>query len=250
MKLNKIRFLLTSACSASCDYCHNEGQSKQSALLQIKTIANILDQLKSAGSLPHEIVLSGGEPTLHKQLGEVAQLCNEAGCYVSLDTHAGHPLLLEKALPFLDEIKIHIDSFQPEKQLRSMGIEMQQVLTSIQLAQAYPHLKLIANHPLVNVQDTVDFVSEARTLNIDCKIIDILKFGLAPSIHWGTLGYTQQDSKTWLHQHGKHQIFTKRCGAKHNSNDTLFVGADGVRWAIDRPVIGAPENFELGWLAC
>jgi MoaA/NifB/PqqE/SkfB family radical SAM enzyme len=248
MKLNKIRFLLTSACSARCAYCHNEGQSKEPALLQTKTIADILGRLKASGNLPDEIVLSGGEPTLHKQVGEIARLCKDAGCYVSMDTHAGHPRLLAKALPFLDEIKIHIDSFQPEKQRQSMGIEIQQVLTSIKLAQAYPHLKLIANHPLVDVQDTVDFVRQARNLDINCKIIEAFQFGLAPSVNWAQLDYVQQSSAVWLHKNGKHQIFTKKCGVKHNQNGTLFVGADGVRWAIDLPAIGLPEDFELGWL--
>lgn len=248
MKLNKIRFLLTSACSARCAYCHNEGQSKEPALLRTKSIVDILERLMKSGNMPDEIVLSGGEPTLHKNLGEIARLCKETGCYVSMDSHAGHPQLLEKALPFLDEIKIHIDSFNPEKQRQSMGIEIQHVLASVQLAQMFPNLKLIANHPLVNVQDTVDFVRRARNLRIHCKIIEIFKYGMAAIVHWGQLGYTQQNTKSWLHQDGTHRLFTKQCDAKHNPNDTLFVGADGVRWAIDHPSIGMPEAFEANWL--
>ena len=248
MRLNKVRFLLTSACSARCDYCHNEGQSKWPALLQLKTISNILDRLISSGNMPDEIVLSGGEPTLHKQIGEIARMCKETGCYVSMDSHAGHPQLFAKALPFLDEIKIHIDSFHPEKQRQSMGIEIQHVQSSIRLAQTHD-LKLIANHPLVNVQDTVDFISHARALGIHCKIIDIFKFGIPAKVQWGQLGYVQLNEKTWLHHDGKHRIFTRSCDAEHNPYGTLFVGADGVRLGIDRPVIGLPESFEPEWLA-
>lgn len=248
MKLNKIRFLLTSACSARCAYCHNEGQSKKPAVLGVAAISGILGKLRDAGEMPDEIVLSGGEPTLHKQVGEIARLCKDTGCYVSMDSHAGHPQLLAKALPFLDEIKIHIDSFQPAKQRRSMGIEIQQVLASLQLAKAYPALKLIANHPLVNVQDSVEFVRHARGMNIDCKIIEAFQFGLAPCINWAALGYTQKSPKVWLHTNGKHRIYTKQCDAKHNLKDTLFIGADGVRLGLNQPVIGLPEAFNESWL--
>lgn len=248
MKLDKIRFLLTSACSARCAYCHNEGQSKAPALLQKTTIVNILDRLSRSGNLPHEIVLSGGEPTLHKQLGEIAQLCKATGCYVSMDTHAGHPQLLQKALPYLDEIKIHIDSFQPEKQRLSMGIEIQQVLASIRLAQTYAPLRLIANHPVITVQDSVEFVRHARAIHLDCKFIEAFQFGFAPRINWAALEYTQIGPKEWLHQNGAHRIYTKQCGVNHNLPDTLFVGADGVRLGLDRPVIGLPEAFNESWL--
>lgn len=244
----KIRLLLTSACSARCAYCHNEGQSNKTALLNFGTIQRILEDLISAGQRPAEIVLSGGEPTLHKQVADIARLCKETGTYVSMDSHAGHPQLLKKALPHLDELKVHIDAFDAERQRRSMGIEIRNVLTSIQLAKANPNLRLIANHPLVNVQETVAFVNQAREQGIDCKIIDAFNFGIVPIVHWPQLGYTRLDDKTWLHENGTHRIYTKQCGAEQNPIDTLFVGADGVRRAVDGEVIGLPDQFNLDWI--
>ena len=244
----KIRLLLTSACSARCAYCHNEGQSKKTALLHISTIRDILEYLISAGHQPTEIVLSGGEPTLHKQVADIARLCKETGTYVSMDSHAGHPQLLKTALPYLDELKVHIDAFDADKQRQSMGIEIQKVLASIQLAKAFPNLTLIANHPLVDVQGTVAFVNQARELAIDCKIIDAFNYGLVPIVHWAQLGYTRLDDKTWLHENGTHRIYTKRCTAEHNPTDTLFIGADGVRRAVDGDVLGRPDQFNLDWV--
>lgn len=247
----KIRLLLTSACSARCAYCHNEGQSKKTALLNISTILNILNDLKRAGQQPAEIVLSGGEPTLHKQVADIARVCRETGSYVSMDSHAGHPQLLKAVLPFLDELKIHIDAFDAARQRQSMGIELRNVLASIQLAKAHSNLKLIANHPLVNVQETVGFVHHAREQEIDCKIIDAFNFGtmpFTPIVHWSQLGYARLDDKTWLHENGKHRIFTKQCGAAHNPPDTLFIGADGVRRAVDGEVLGLPEQFNHDWV--
>jgi molybdenum cofactor biosynthesis enzyme MoaA len=65
----KIRFLLTSRCTATCAYCHNEGQGKQGAsLLRLNTIQHILDTLAAANIVPDEIILSGGEPTVTSNL--------------------------------------------------------------------------------------------------------------------------------------------------------------------------------------
>ena len=104
----KVRFPLTGRCTARCAYCHNEGQAKAAAL-------------ETAGRLPDEIILSVGEPTLSRELGAIARLGKSPGAMMSLDTLAGHPKLLEAALPYLDEIKIHIDSFDPVMQRRRMG---------------------------------------------------------------------------------------------------------------------------------
>ena len=173
----KVRFLLTGKCTARCAYCHNEGQAKAKAkapaLLGLPTIAAILATLETAGRLPDEIILSGGEPTLCRELGAIARLCKSSGAMVSLDTHAGHPKLLEAALPYLNEIKIHIDSFDPVVQRRSMGIEIADVLISIRLARQLPGLQIVANHPLQCIDETLSFVEQARRLGVDCKVIEL-----------------------------------------------------------------------------
>ncbi len=249
----KIRFLLTNRCTATCDYCHNEGQGKHGASqLRVSQIANVLDTLQAGGYVPDEIILSGGEPTLHKHVGDIARRCKTTGAHVSMDSHVGHPALLQAALPYLDELKMHIDSFDPATQYTSMGIDISNVLSSIRFAQAFP-VQLRVNHPLRDVPETVAFVQRTRELGVDCKVIEM--FGNAQcsvnlrTVHWNNLGYTQQSSGEWLHTDGVHRVFHKRCGEKHNQHDnTLFIGADGVRRALDSAVIGTADNFQLNML--
>lgn len=66
----KIRFLLTSACTARCGYCHNEGQAKDNTQLPLQAITHVLDTLAAGNRQVSEIILSGGEPTLHPQLAQ------------------------------------------------------------------------------------------------------------------------------------------------------------------------------------
>lgn len=248
----KIRFLLTSRCTATCAYCHNEGQDKAGpALLGVQTIAHILDTLQAGNCVPDEIVLSGGEPTLHKSVADIARRCKATGAYVSMDTHGGHPRLLEPVLPYLDEIKVHIDSFDPAEQYASMGIELEQVLASVRLAQQFP-LALQANHPLKCPATTAAFVTRARGVGLDCKIIEMLtpdQPGVAaqPSaIDWRDHGYHSDAQGQWLHANGTHRLRTKRCGGRHNLKDkSLFIAAEGIRRSVDGILIGRSENFAL-----
>lgn len=251
----KIRFLLTSRCTATCAYCHNEGQGKQGAsLLRLSSIQRVLAKLAEAHIVPAEIVLSGGEPTLHKQVGEIARRCHATGAHISMDTHAGHPTLLQPALPYVHELKMHIDSFDPMSQRHSMGIEINEVLTSISHAKQYPDLQVRVNHPLRDVPETAAFVSRARELGVDCKVIEM--FGLDScqtvnlrTVNWENLGYSYQTCGDWLHRDGKHRVFHKRCGAEHNpEEDTLFIGADGIRRSLDGEVIGTADTFNINML--
>jgi organic radical activating enzyme len=249
----KIRFLLTSRCTATCAYCHNEGQDKRGpTLLSVQAIERILGILEASQCLPDEIILSGGEPTLHRSVADIARRCKATGAHISMDTHGGHPRLLQPVLPYLDEIKVHIDSFDAAEQHASMGIEIDQVLASVRLAQQFP-LALLANHPLKCPATTAAFVTQARSVGLDCKIIDM--FGLdtpeapAPGIDWREHGYRCEADGQWLHANGAHRLHTKRCGAEHNlHDDSLFIGAEGIRRAVDGVIIGKPENFTLRML--
>jgi len=248
----KIRFLLTPKCSATCAYCHNEGQTEAGAsLLDPSQIERILSRLAQGNRLPDEIILSGGEPTLHKHLGKIAECCKATGSHLSMDSHGGHPELLKAALPHIDELKLHIDAFDPDEQRRSMGLDISHVETSIRAAQNHAHIKLLVNHPLADIQQTTRFVTQARARRIDCKIIDLFCTGFAPRINWQHQGYAPQRDGSLLHSNGTHRLYTKSCGAKHNTQDqTFFIGTDGVRLALDTPIIASVADFDpLAWAA-
>lgn len=244
----KIRFLLTSRCTATCAYCHNEGQSKKVNLLSLETITRILRQLHNDGIVPDEIVLSGGEPTLHKHVAQIARLCRDSGAHVSMDTHGGHPSLLLPALPYLDEIKLHIDSFDPETQFASMGIQLAAALESAQLAKKYP-LQIYVNHPVQDKQQTLSFVRSAREHQLDCKLIELHgqanKVSLN-SIDWTTEGYLSLPNEQWQHTKSGQCLVSKRCGAKHNDCHTLFIGTDGIRRSLNGIILCQPEQFHTG----
>ena len=146
----KLRFLLTSDCTARCGYCHNEGQAKDTTRLSLADITHVLDTLAAGSRQISEIILSGGEPTLHPQLAEIAQHCKASGALVSINSHGAHPGLLERALPWIDELKLHIDSFNPQRQKQSMGLSIDKVLQSIERSRQHPAAQAVRFFPRPN----------------------------------------------------------------------------------------------------
>lgn len=250
MPLN-LRFLLTNACSARCAYCHNEGQKKASDQLDLAVIEHALGTLAGGGVDVGEIVLSGGEPTLHPQLLEIARRCKASGALVSINTHAGHPTKLAPALPWLDELKIHVDSFDPQRQRASMGISIAKVRQSIAAAKEYGNLQLFINHPLQSLDEARAVIDAARALEVDVKLIELLDTTCGQprlqQLPWAELGYRSTDGGCWRHVNGTHRVLTRRCGQSGEAVE-LFVGPDGVRRELQTPTLGMPEAFSLDML--
>lgn len=248
----KLRLLLTNACSARCAYCHNEGQRKGTEQLDLAVIEHLLDTLADGGVCASEIVLSGGEPTLHPQLPEIARRCKTTGASVSINTHGGHPTKLEPALPWLDELKIHVDSFDPQRQRASMGIGIAKVRQSIELAKRHRHVQLFINHPLQSLDEACAVIDAARALAVDVKLIELLDTTCGQprleELPWAEMGYRPEGNGCWRHVHGSHRVLTRRCMLSVCGTVELFVAPDGIRRGLQAPILSAVEAFSLDLL--
>ncbi|MDY0331682.1 MAG: hypothetical protein RBR52_14485 [Thiomonas sp.] len=95
-----------------------------------------------------------------------------------------------------------------------------------------------------DVHSGINFVTEAHRRGLDSKIIDLFGGDFAPCIRWQHQGYTLQAEGVWLHAEGMHRLYTKTCTREHNLRDqTYFIGAEGVRLALDAPIIAALDDF-------
>lgn len=246
----KLRFLLTSDCTARCGYCHNEGQAKNTTRLSLADITHVLGTLAAGKRQISEIILSGGEPTLHPQLAEIAQRCKATGALVSINTHGAHPGLLERALPWVDELKLHIDSFNPQRQKHSMGLSIDKVLQSIERSRQYSGLRTVVNHPLQSLEEACEVIATTRQLGVECKFIELLDtttVGLS-DIPWAALGYHATAPGFWQHRDCGHRAMARRCNTQQTHATELFIGADGVRRQLQGQNLGAVHSFTLDML--
>ena len=246
----KLRLLLTSDCTARCGYCHNEGQAKDTTRLSLANITHVLDTLAAGNRQVSEIILSGGEPTLHPQLAEIARRSKATGALVSINTHGAHPGLLERALPWIDELKLHIDSFNPQRQKHSMGLSIDKVLQSIERSRQHPGLRTVVNHPLQSLEEACEVIATTRQLGVECKFIELLDtttVGLS-DIPWAALGYHATAPGFWQHRDCGHRAMARRCNTQQTHATELFIGADGVRRQLQGQNLGAVHSFTLDML--
>lgn len=87
--------LFTVGCNYNCFYCHNRHLLQKPALLSEREARAFL---KKRAGLLDGVVLSGGEPTLQKDLGDCAAFLKGLGYCVKLDTNGSDPDTVERLL--------------------------------------------------------------------------------------------------------------------------------------------------------
>ena len=85
--------LFTSGCNFRCPFCHNAGLVVRPAE-DILTHDEVFDYLKKRKGVLQAVTISGGEPTLQKDLKQFAQQVKDLGYLVKLDTNGTNPDLL------------------------------------------------------------------------------------------------------------------------------------------------------------
>lgn len=88
--------IFTAGCNYRCPFCHNAGI----VLEEYKSIDEdkILDYLKTRVGLLDAVTISGGEPTLQKELSQFIKKVREFGYKIKLDTNGTNPQILQKLI--------------------------------------------------------------------------------------------------------------------------------------------------------
>jgi pyruvate formate lyase activating enzyme len=105
--------LFTPGCNLRCPYCHNYkiAVAPQPPFLQEGAALQILESRKK---YVDSVVITGGEPCMHKELPKFLAKLKERGFFVKLDTNGCFPDTLQECLPFVDYVAMDIKT-SPEK---------------------------------------------------------------------------------------------------------------------------------------
>jgi pyruvate formate lyase activating enzyme len=108
--------LFTPGCNLRCGFCHNWriAVDPQPPFLQEATVLKLLDARKK---YVDAVVVTGGEPCIHKELPKFLAKLKERGFSVKLDTNGFFPDVLEECLGSVDYIAMDIKT-SPEKYSR------------------------------------------------------------------------------------------------------------------------------------
>jgi len=99
--------LFTPGCNLRCPFCHNWriAVDPQPPFLQEATAIKMLEKRKQ---YVDAVVISGGEPTMHKELPRFLAKLKERGFSVKLDTNGFYPETLEACLGHVDYVALDV----------------------------------------------------------------------------------------------------------------------------------------------
>lgn len=89
--------LFTNGCNFRCPFCHNSNLvlSEQTPNISLN---EILEYLKKRKTIIDSVCITGGEPTLKKDLFDALYQLKDLGLLIKLDTNGTNPELLEKLI--------------------------------------------------------------------------------------------------------------------------------------------------------
>jgi len=108
--------LYTPGCNLRCPFCHNWRivVDPQPPFLQEGAALQILERRKK---YVDAVVISGGEPCMHKELPRFLAKLKERGFKVKLDTNGFYPNVLKECLPQVDYVAMDIKTSQEKYKL-------------------------------------------------------------------------------------------------------------------------------------
>jgi len=99
--------LFTPGCNLRCPFCHNWRIviDPKPPFLNEETALKILEERKR---FVDAVVVTGGEPTIHKELPKFLKKLKDKGFLVKLDTNGLNSHVLEECLPYVDYVAVDI----------------------------------------------------------------------------------------------------------------------------------------------
>ncbi|MEM2093585.1 MAG: anaerobic ribonucleoside-triphosphate reductase activating protein [Candidatus Bathyarchaeia archaeon] len=99
--------LFTPGCNLRCPYCYNWRivVDPQPPFLNEEMALQILEERRK---YVDGVVVTGGEPTIHKELPRFLKRLKEKGLLVKLDTNGFNPQVLEESLPHVDYVALDV----------------------------------------------------------------------------------------------------------------------------------------------
>jgi pyruvate formate lyase activating enzyme len=128
--------IFTQGCVFRCKFCHNAELVIPELFKETLLKADIINHLKERQGKLDGVVISGGEPTIQKDLLEVMKIIKSLGYLVKLDTMGYFPDVVEKAIneKVVDYIAMDIKApFAKYSEVTGYPIDISRIKRSIKL---------------------------------------------------------------------------------------------------------------------
>jgi len=152
--------IFTIGCNFKCPFCHNPELVNPKLYPEKITEEEVFNFLKNRKEKLDAVVITGGEPTLHKDLYKFISKLKSMGFLIKLDTNGTNPYILKRLISdnLLDYIAMDIKS--------SLNRYREIVATEVNLENIKESINIILN--LDKISKTKDILSK----KIDYKSLD------------------------------------------------------------------------------
>lgn len=258
MPLYEIRLSVTGACNQNCIYCGpfvDGKHAKGYGMITLKQIQEFVGQLKEFINKQNiHIQITGGEPTLRKDLVEIFALLNQEIKDIGMTTNgSGLNLKIAKDLikNGLSDIHIHLPSLDKdvcEKTTRARFDKnsLQNILDSALLIKAMGG-RVEFNTPVTNINKSTlpDLFNFCYKNKINLKLIEELRLNDSLQISVSSIKDILDD---WIEDNKIDAIETKiknRYGIIYNLDDNFFFRIAPVDEEFKNSLIGSSKKILL-----
>ena len=164
-------------CNLRCPFCHNPCLVLDPTSQPRVTEREFFKFLNTRKGLLEGVVVSGGEPTLQKDLPDFVAGIKERGFLVKLDTNGTHPEVLEPLLKSRAVDDLGIDYKVPAARYSEVAADPAQgdifaanVAQSIRMALSYgvtPDIRTTVNRELLSPADLAQMWNELQELGVE-----------------------------------------------------------------------------------
>ena len=159
--------IFTVGCNLSCGFCHNKYLLHEGVGRDID-VPKLMEQIKS-NMLVSSVSISGGEPTLQKDLLELCKEIRNVGKYISIDTNGTNPKSITELLPYIN--RVALDMKGPLNNKRLAKITGNQVNFNLIIET----FRAVNNHKDIDFEIRTTYVGNLMKSNDIDKIISFLR---------------------------------------------------------------------------
>lgn len=176
----KLRVSVTHSCQLQCKFCHQEGieQHWKSVSISPELFGRLVKAYRHLGG--EFVELTGGEPTLHPEIGRLLEIAHSAGAYSILCTNG---LMLDRAMKQIKEEKVDLirlslhatDSSEASKALLGNHWSFDRLRGHVELALGLGvDVQLIFTHSGKNTKYLEKVLELALQWNVNLQVVDLI----------------------------------------------------------------------------
>lgn len=155
-------------CNLRCPYCHAAYLVRPNPLAETFNLEDILAHLRREAGWLDGVVVSGGEPTLQRDLDELLRRFKSAGLGVKLDTNGTQPEVLERLLAegLVDAVAMDVKAPLDERYRRAAGrddLDLEAIRRSLHLLRRWAgeyELRTTVCPAVLRPEDVIDLAAE------------------------------------------------------------------------------------------